>query len=134
MLEIFTAVLIFSGVVLVLVVLLMMAKTKLVPAGEAMLLINDDHGNALKVPVGGTLLAALTANKVFIPSACGGKGSCGVCEVTVREGGGTLLPTETGFIKPGEARRGKRLACQVKVKRDLKIELPPEIFCVQKRS
>lgn len=132
MLEIFTAVAIFSGVVLVLVVLLMLAKTKLVPAGEVMLLINDDHGKPLKAKVGDTLLGALTANRVFIPSACGGKGSCGVCEVTVREGGGALLPTETGFIKPGEARRGKRLACQVKVKRDLKIELPPEIFCVQK--
>ena len=72
------------------------------------------------------------SNKIFIPSACGGKGACGVCEVIVREGGGDLLPTETGYISRGEARRGYRLACQVKVKRDMKIEVAPEVFSVRK--
>ena len=132
MLEIATATLIFSGVVLLLVVLLMFAKTRLVPEGEALLLINDEPGKALKVPIGSTLLGALAAHKVFIPSACGGKGSCGVCKVTVLDGGGALLPTETGFVKPAEARRGTRLACQVKVKGNLKIELAPELFEVRK--
>jgi ferredoxin len=65
------------------------------------------------------LLGTLGDHKIFIPSACGGKGACGVCEVIVKEGGGTLLPTETGFINRGEAKRGCRLACQVKVKRDM---------------
>ena len=67
-----------------------------------------------------------------MPSACGGKGACGVCEVIVREGGGDLLPTETGYISRGEAKRGHRLACQVKVKRDMKIEIAPEVFDVRK--
>jgi Na+-transporting NADH:ubiquinone oxidoreductase subunit F len=132
MLEIVTATVIFSGVLLLLIALLMFAKHRLVPAGEALLLINDEPGKALKAPVGGTLLGALAAHEVFIPSACGGKGSCGVCKVKVHEGGGALLATETSFIKPGEARRGVRLACQVKVKRDLRIELSPDLFEVRK--
>jgi Na+-transporting NADH:ubiquinone oxidoreductase subunit F len=132
MLEIVTATVIFSSVVLLLVMMLMFAKTQLVPEGEALLLINDEPGKALKAPIGSTLLGALAANKVFIPAACGGKGSCGVCKVTVLEGGGALLPTETGFIKPAEARSGMRLACQVKVKGNLKIELAPELFDVRK--
>jgi len=78
------------------------------------------------------LLGTLGENKIFIPSACGGKGACGVCEVIVKEGGGTLLPTETGYINRGEAKRGCRLACQVKVKRDMAIEIPAEIFSVRK--
>ncbi|MCU0940863.1 MAG: NADH:ubiquinone reductase (Na(+)-transporting) subunit F [Burkholderiaceae bacterium] len=94
--------------------------------------LNDDPAKALKVPVGTTLLGALSAHGILIPSACGGKGACGVCEVVVREGGGDLLPTETGFISPRQARQGCRLACQVKAKRDMRIELPPEVFSVAK--
>jgi len=126
------AVVMFTGVVLLLVLLLMGARRRLVPAGDVTIVINEDPTKALKVPAGGTLLGALTANKVFLPSACGGKGSCGVCEVVVKEGGGALLPTETGFISPGEAKRGCRLACQVKVKSDMKIEVAPEVFSVRK--
>ena len=132
MLDIALAVAVFTIVVLLLVGLLMQARRRLVPSGDVSIVINDDPGKALKVAVGGTLLGALSDNKIFIPSACGGKGSCGVCEVVVKEGGGDLLPTETGFISPGEARHGMRLACQVKVKRDMKIELAPEIFDVRK--
>jgi Na+-transporting NADH:ubiquinone oxidoreductase subunit F len=113
-------------------VLLMFARRRLVATGEVSILVNDDESKALKVEAGGTLLGALAENKIFIPSACGGKGACGVCEVVVKEGGGDLLPTETGFVSPGEARRGVRLACQVKVKRDMKIEVAPEIFSVRK--
>jgi Na+-transporting NADH:ubiquinone oxidoreductase subunit F len=126
------AVVMFTGIVLLLVLLLMGARRKLVATGDVSIVINEDPTKALKVSAGNTLLGALTANKIFIPSACGGKGSCGVCEVVVKEGGGALLPTETGFISPGEAKRGCRLACQVKVKGDMKIEVAPEIFSVRK--
>lgn len=132
MLDIVLAVAMFTAVVLALVAVLLSARRRLVPSGEVSIVINDDPGKALRVEAGGTLLGALANNRIFIPSACGGKGSCGVCEVVVKEGGGELLPTETGFISPGEARRGRRLACQVKVRRDMKIELAPEVFSVRK--
>jgi len=130
MFDIVLAVFMFTGVVLLLVAVLLGARRKLVATGEVAILINDDK--TLKTPAGGTLLGVLADDKIFIPSACGGKGACGVCEVIVKEGGGDLLPTETGFISPGEARRGCRLACQVKVKGDMKIEVAPEIFSVRK--
>jgi len=122
----------FTGVILALVGLLLGARRRLVATGDVAIVINDSASQTLKVPAGGTLLGALTDSGIFIPSACGGKGACGVCEVVVRDGGGELLPTETGFISPGEAKRGRRLACQVKVKRDLRIELAPEVFSVRK--
>jgi Na+-transporting NADH:ubiquinone oxidoreductase subunit F len=87
--------------------------------GDVTITINDDPACRSRCAAGNTLLGTLGDNKIFIPSACGGKGACGVCEVIVKEGGGTLLPTETGFINRGEAKRGCRLACQVKVKRDM---------------
>lgn len=124
--------LMFTIVVLSLVIMLMIAKAKLVSSGSVSILINDDAEKALTVPVGGTLLGTLANQKIFIPSACGGKGSCGVCKVTVKEGGGALLPTEEAHISRGEARAGLRLSCQVKVKQPLKIELPPEVFDVRK--
>ena len=130
--EIMLGVVMFTGVILALVALLLGAKRKLVASGDVSILINDDESKRLTVTTGGTLLGALADNKIFIPSACGGKGACGVCEVVVKEGGGDLLPTETGFISPGEARRGHRLACQVKVKRDMKIEVATELFSVRK--
>jgi Na+-transporting NADH:ubiquinone oxidoreductase subunit F len=130
--EIMLGVVMFTGVILALVALLLGAKRKLVASGDVSILINDDESKRLTVTTGGTLLGALADNKIFIPSACGGKGACGVCEVVIREGGGDLLPTETGFITPGEARRGHRLACQVKVKRDMKIEVATELFSVRK--
>jgi len=130
--EVVLGVVMFTGVMLLVVMALLVAKRRLVASGEVTVLINDDPAKALHVPVGGTLLGTLAAHKIFIPSACGGKGACGVCEVVVREGGGDLLPTETGYISRGEARRGCRLACQVKVKRDMKIEIAPEVFSVRK--
>ena len=132
MLDILLAVAMFTGVVLLLVVVLLGARRKLVAAGDVSIVVNEDASKTLKVAAGSTLLGALADNRIFIPSACGGKGACGVCEVIVREGGGDLLPTETGFITPGEARRGHRLACQVKVKTDMKIEVAPEVFSVRK--
>jgi len=123
--------LMFSLIVLTLAILLMIAKARLVATGNVKVIINDDMSKALTVPVGGTLLSTLANQKIFIPSACGGKGSCGVCKVVVKDGGGALLPTEQAHINRGMARIGYRLACQVKVKQDLKIELPPEVFNVR---
>ena len=84
----------FTLMILSLVVVLMVAKSKLVAAGDVNIVINDDAANAVCVKTGGTLLGALADRKIFIPSACGGKGSCGVCKVDVMEGGGAILPTE----------------------------------------
>ena len=122
----------FTFVILTLVAMLMVAKKRLVSSGEVTITINDDPDNAIKVNSGTSLLSALAEKKIFVPSACGGKGSCGVCKVTVTEGGGAMLPTELSFISRGEAREGCRLSCQVKVKEDMKIEIPAEIFEVRK--
>jgi Na+-transporting NADH:ubiquinone oxidoreductase subunit F len=132
MTEILSGVAMFTVVVLTLVALLLGARRRLVQSGEVTITINDDPAKALKVAAGDTLLGTLSNHKIFIPSACGGKGACGVCEVVVKSGGGTLLPTETGFINRGDAKRGCRLACQVKVKRDMTVEIAPEIFDVRK--
>lgn len=119
----------FTFVILSLVLILLLAKKYLVAAGEVTITINGEK--QLRVAQGGTLLGTLAANQIFIPSACGGKGSCGVCKVHVQEGGGSMLPTETGFINRGQAREGIRLSCQVKVKNNLKIEVPHELFEVR---
>jgi Na+-transporting NADH:ubiquinone oxidoreductase subunit F len=130
--QILLSVAMFTAVILLLVAILLAAKRKLVAHGDVSITINDDPAKSLRVPAGNTLLGTLADSRIFIPSACGGKGACGVCDVIVREGGGELLPTETGYISRGEAKRGHRLACQVKVKRDMKIEIAPEIFDVRK--
>jgi Na+-transporting NADH:ubiquinone oxidoreductase subunit F len=122
----------FTLITLFLVGILLLARDKLVASGDVKIVINDDPGNTITVPAGGTLLATLANHKIFIPSACGGKGSCGVCTVKVKEGGGEMLPTEVNHISRGEAREGCRLSCQVKVKSDMKIEIPAEVFHVRK--
>jgi len=122
--------LMFTLVVITLVVVLMIAKAKLVSGANVQLTINET--NTITVPSGGTLLSTLANEKIFIPSACGGKGSCGVCKVKVLEGGGVLLPTEKSLVTRGEAREGVRLSCQVKVKQDLKIRVPAEVFTVKR--
>lgn len=132
MTEIVLGVVMFTAVILALVALLLAARSRLVATGDVTITVNDDPDKALRVSAGGTLLNKLTENRIFIPSACGGKGSCGVCEVIVKDGGGDLLPTERSFISRGEARRGHRLACQVKVKGDMNIEVDSEIFSVRK--
>ena len=122
----------FTVVVLALVAVVLGAKAKLVSTEDVNILINDDQDKAIRTAAGSTLLGTLAANKIFIPSACGGKGTCGVCKVHVHEGGGSMLPTEEGHISKGEARHGCRLACQVKVKQDMKIEVEPEVFSIKK--
>ncbi len=132
MLDVFLAVVMFTVVVLLLVGVLLGARRRLVASGDVSIVVNEDTSKTLTVAAGGTLLTALAKHEIYIPAGCGGRGSCGACEIVVKDGGGTLLPTETGFISPGEAKRGYRLACQVKVKRDMKVEVPPEIFSVRK--
>ena len=122
----------FSVVILSLVAILMVARKRLVASGDVSILINDDPDKALTTNAGSTLLNTLADNKIFIPSACGGQGTCGVCKVHVYEGGGALLPTETSHVSRGEAREGVRLSCQVKVKEDMKIGLEEEVFGVRK--
>lgn len=125
-------VLAFNVLVVALVAVLMAAKAQLVNSAEVSIAINEDPANTIKVPAGDTLLNALSANRIFIPSACGGKGSCGVCKVNIHSGGGAMLPTEVSHISRGEAKEGCRLSCQVKVKGDMEIELEPEVFSVRK--
>ena len=99
--------------------------------GDVTITVNGDADKALQTSAGSTLLGTLADNQIFIPSACGGKGSCGVCKVKVLDGGGAILPTERSHISRGEVRDCVRLSCQVKVKQDLDIEIPPEIFNVR---
>ncbi|MEN8152600.1 MAG: NADH:ubiquinone reductase (Na(+)-transporting) subunit F [Acidobacteriota bacterium] len=122
----------FTFVVLALVAIILFAKSRLVASGNINILINDDPEKSLTVPVGGKLLNTLSDNKIFVSSACGGGGTCGQCTVKVFEGGGDILPTETSQINRREAREGVRLSCQVPVKQDMKIEIPPEVFSVKK--
>ncbi len=122
----------FTVTILVLVVVLLAAKSRLVQSGDVTIDINGDPEHAITTAAGSTLLNTLAENQIFIPSACGGQGTCGVCEVKVLDGGGEILPTELTHISRGEAREGCRLSCQVKVKQDMKIEIPAEVFNVRK--
>jgi len=122
----------FTIIILVLVLTLLAAKAQLIPSGDVRILINGDPDKAITTASGSTLLNTLADNQIFIPSACGGQGTCGVCRVKVNEGGGSILPTEKGHINRGEAREGCRLSCQVKVKHDMEIEIPAEVFDVKR--
>ncbi|MDE6277689.1 MAG: NADH:ubiquinone reductase (Na(+)-transporting) subunit F [Muribaculaceae bacterium] len=112
----------FLGVTLLLVVVLLVAKHFLVQSGDVTVSYND--GREAIVPSGKPLLSAMADKDIFLPSACGGKGSCGQCKVRVLEGGGEILPTETVHFTRKEMKDNWRLACQVKVKQDMKIEIP----------
>ncbi|MEA2042587.1 MAG: NADH:ubiquinone reductase (Na(+)-transporting) subunit F [Bacteroidota bacterium] len=122
----------FLLLMIVLVIILLVAKAKLLPSGEVTLEINDDDEHQYVVKPGSTLLNTLQSKKIFLPSACGGSGTCGMCEVTSVEGGGEILPTEKPFFTRKEQQAGKRLACQMKVKEDMKIEISEEILGIQK--
>ena len=122
----------FSLVVLLLVAVILAAKATLIPAGNVKIEINGDPSKALSVATGGKLLGTLADQKIFVPSACGGGGTCGQCKVKVKSGGGDILPTERGHMTRRQIKEGTRLACQCPVKQDLDIEIPPEIFSVKK--
>jgi len=117
-------------VTLVLVLLLIYAKIRLTPSGKVKLTINSEK--TLETEPGTTLLSTLSANKIYLPSACGGSGTCGLCKCRVVTGGGSILSTETGFFTRREQQNRWRLACQVKVKEDMQIEIPNEILGVRK--
>ncbi|WP_064605549.1 NADH:ubiquinone reductase (Na(+)-transporting) subunit F [Photobacterium sp. J15] len=130
--DIILGVVMFTLIILALVLVILFAKSKLVPSGDITISVNNDPEKAITTAAGGKLLGALAANGIFVSSACGGGGSCGQCRVKVKSGGGDILPTELDHITKGEAREGERLACQVNVKSDMNIELPEEIFGVKK--
>lgn len=130
--EIYLGVGLFTIIVLALVLVIMFAKSKLVPSGDVEIIINDDPDKKLTTQPGTKLLGALANSGIFVSSACGGGGSCGQCIVNVKEGGGEILPTERDHISRGEAREGARLSCQVNVKQNMKIELPEEVFGIKK--
>jgi Na+-transporting NADH:ubiquinone oxidoreductase subunit F len=120
----------FTLIILILVFVILAARSKLVADGSITLNINEDKN--IDVPVGGKLMGALAEAGIFIPSACGGGGTCGQCTVKVLEGGGAILPTETSLISKREAKEHCRLSCQVSVKQDMKIIVPEEIFGIRK--
>ncbi|MGO2497674.1 MAG: NADH:ubiquinone reductase (Na(+)-transporting) subunit F [Vibrio litoralis] len=122
----------FTLIVLALVLVILFAKSKLVPDGDITISVNGDPEKAIVTGAGSKLLNALSSSGIFVSSACGGGGSCGQCRVKIKSGGGDILPTELDHISKGEAREGERLACQVNVKTDMEIELPEEIFGVKK--
>ncbi|HIG30789.1 MAG TPA: NADH:ubiquinone reductase (Na(+)-transporting) subunit F [Verrucomicrobiales bacterium] len=132
MFEIFLGVSTFTVVVLLLVAVILAAKTHLVQSGDVTITINDDPDKTLIVPAGGKLLNTLASEKVYVSSACGGGGTCAQCTVRILEGGGDILPTELSHISKRDARAGVRLSCQVAVKQDLRIEVPTEVFDIKK--
>jgi Na+-transporting NADH:ubiquinone oxidoreductase subunit F len=129
--EIILGISMFTAIVLALVLVILFAKSKLVSSGDVTISINGDPEKSVVTAAGGKLLGALADQGIFIPSACGGGGTCGQCRVDVHSGGGDILPTETGHITKREAKTGCRLACQVAVKQDMVIEVEDEIFGVQ---
>ena len=129
--ETFTlGVVLFTLIVVALVSLIMVARSRLVSTGNVNITINGEK--TISVPAGGKLLQTLAAQKLFVPSACGGGGTCAQCRVRVHSGGGSILPTEESHITKREAACGDRLSCQVAVKQDMDIEVPDEVFGVKK--
>lgn len=126
-----TGIAVFLIVILILVGMLLFAKDKLTPKGDVVININDKE-RELTVNPGNSLLSTLGNNKIFLPSACGGKGSCGMCKCQVNSGGGSILPTETGFFSYKQQHENWRLACQVKVKENLDMHVPEEILGIKK--
>ncbi len=122
---------VFGSIIFILIGLILLVEAKVVKKDDCIIIINDDEGKSLKVPGGNTLLSALAENEIFIPSACGGGGSCGTCKCVVEEGGMGILPTELAHLTRGEKKANVRLACQLKVKENLKIRVPEEIFRVK---
>ena len=120
----------FPGIVLALVAIILIAKSKLVPSGDVTININGEKD--MTTAAGGKLLNVLADNKLFLSSASGGRGTCGQCTVRIKEGGGEILQTELSHITKREAKEGVRLSCQVAVKNDMKIEVPKEVFGIKK--
>lgn len=123
---------VIAGLTLSLVALITFARNKLSPGGNVTLTINDDPEKAITTSPGTNLLSALGDQEIFLPSACGGGGTCAMCKCQILEGGGDVLPTEKGHLTRREQQDHWRLACQVKVRNDMKIQVPEEVFGIQK--
>ena len=120
------SIVVFTTIILALVAVLLLAKAKLVISTAVDIVFDNDETHPISVSTGDTLLNTLASQKIFLPSACGGKGSCGACKVTLTSGSGKdLLPSERALVTQAEARRGVRLACQTKVKEGMSLQLPP---------
>ena len=132
MITILTTLAVSAGIILILTFLIVSAEYKLVNREAVKIVINGDEANPLKVESGKTLLSTLSEQHILLPSACGGQGTCGVCRCKVLEGGGDLLPTETTFVTRKMAKEGIRLSCQVKVRENMRIEVPEEVFSIRK--
>jgi Na+-transporting NADH:ubiquinone oxidoreductase subunit F len=130
--EVLVGVLVFTAVIILLVLLLNFVGNLLLPQGEVSLVINDDASKSLKVQTGGTVLSALASQNVYLPSACGGQGTCAQCKCQVVEGGGDILPTEQAYLSRKDQKDYWRLGCQVKIRNDMKIKVPDEIFSIRK--
>ncbi len=130
--EIVLGVVMFTAVVLALVAVILAARSKLVSSGDVTIEINGDPEKTITVAAGDKLLSTLAGAGIFVPSACGGGGTCAQCKCIVEEGGGSMLPTEESHFTLREGKEGWRLSCQVSVKQDLKIELEDDIFGVKK--
>lgn len=128
---IFLSVIVFSGIILILVFALSFVEARIAAKGEAVIDINEGQKH-FTVETGKSLLMTLAANDIFLPSACGGKGTCGECKCRVLDGGGQVLPTETGMLTRKEQKEGLRLGCQCKVRNDLKLDIPLEILEIKK--
>ncbi len=123
---------VFSGIIFSLTGVIMLVEARIMRREDCTVSINNDPDKAVRTPSGGTLLGALSANGIFLPSACGGSGSCGTCKCRVDGGAGDVLPTELPHLSRREIKENIRLACQVKVKEDMNIRLPDEIFHIRK--
>ncbi|MDR2627945.1 MAG: NADH:ubiquinone reductase (Na(+)-transporting) subunit F [Dysgonamonadaceae bacterium] len=121
---------VFLSVILLLVTVLLYAKKKLVPQGNVVININGEKD--VSASPGSSLLSTLSVQKIFLPSACGGGGSCGMCKCQVEDGGGTILPTEVGFFTRKQAQQNWRLGCQVKVRNNMRIRIPEEVMGIRK--
>lgn len=127
-----TSIVAFTIVITLLVLILLFAQSKLVQSGDVRIIVNGDEKNPIIASAGSTLLTTLSAQKLFLPSACGGGGTCAMCKCKITEGGGDVLPTEVGHLSRTEQKEKVRLSCQVKVKQDMRIEIPEEIFGIKK--
>ena len=127
-----TSIIVFVGIIILLVSVLNIAEKRLLPQGEVKILINGDDEKSPIVKPGSNLLTAMASNKIFLPSACGGGGTCGMCTCQILSGGGQILPTELSHISRAKAKDNWRLACQVKIREAMEVKIPDEIFNIQK--
>ena len=130
--HVLSGVIVFAIIIFILVSIISYAEKKLLPQGDVNILVNNDKDKMLTVKPGGTLLSALSAQSIFLPSACGGGGTCAMCKCQVFDGGGDILPTELSHISRSESKDSWRLGCQVKVRSDMDIKIPDEIFSIKK--